>query len=152
MQNFLVAVLAFIALSFTSMVHAQSGNERATAQDVKQEASELLSTLKQYTADQRDEAIKSAEQALTRLDGRIDELENRIDNDWDKMSTAARQKARANLRALRQQRNELAEWFGSFKHSSAGAWEQMKQGFSDAYQAMSDAWEKAAAEYESDSK
>ena len=152
MKKSVIAAITVTALSFTSFEHAQSSSERATAQDLQQETSELLSTLKQYTADQRDEAIESAEQAVTKLDRRIDELENRIDNNWDEMSAAARQEARANLRALRQQRNELAEWFGGFKNSSAGAWEQMKQGFSDAYQALSDAWGEAAAEYESDNK
>jgi hypothetical protein len=79
-----------------------------------------------------------------------DALESRVDNEWDQMTQTAREKARANLKTLRQQRNELAEWYGSFKNSSAGAWEQMKKGFSDAYQAMSDAWEKAQSEFDSD--
>jgi hypothetical protein len=37
------------------------------------------------------------------------------------MTQAARQKNRANMKALRQQRNELAEWYGSFQNSSADA-------------------------------
>ena len=64
------------------------------------------------------------------------------------MTQAARQKVRANLKALRQQRKELAEWYGSFKNSSADAWEQMKKGFSDAYQTMSDSLEKAKSKYD----
>jgi phage shock protein A len=112
----------------------------------------LINTIQQYTVDQRDQAVKEAEQALKKLDGRIDELESRVDNNWDKMNQAARQKTRANLKALRQQRNELADWYGSFKNSSADAWEQMKKGFSDAYQAISDSWEKAKGEYDTDNK
>ena len=61
---------------------------------------------------------------------------------------SARQKVKANLKALRQQRNELAEWYGGLKNSSADAWEQMKKGFSNAYQALSDSWEKAKGEFE----
>ncbi|MFO7913663.1 MAG: hypothetical protein R6V15_16025 [Desulfotignum sp.] len=80
----------------------------------------------------------------------MDALESRVDNEWDQMTQAAREKARANLKALRQQRNELAEWYVSFKNSSAGAWEQMKKGFSDAYQAMKDSWEKAKSEFDTD--
>ncbi|PKO35136.1 MAG: hypothetical protein CVU34_02150 [Betaproteobacteria bacterium HGW-Betaproteobacteria-7] len=148
----LFAALTVATLSLAPAIHAQSGSDRVTAQDVKKETQALITTLKQYTADQRGEALKSAEQALKKLDGRIDELEERVDNNWDRMSAAARQKARANLRTLRQQRNDLAEVYGGFKNSSASAWEQMKKGFSDAYQAMSDAWEKAKGEYESDNK
>ena len=145
-------MLTAATLCFTPVIHAQTGSDRATTQDVKKETQALISTLKQYTAAQRDEAIKSAEQALKKLDARIDELENRVDNNWDKMRAASRQKARANLKALRQQRNELAEWYGGFKNSSASAWEQMKTGFSGAYQKMGDAWEKAWSEFETDSK
>lgn len=151
-KNLLFAALMATALCFTSAIHAQSSTDNVTTEDIKKETQELLSTLQQYTAEQRDEAIESAEQALENVDERVDELETRIDNNWDSMSEAARQKARANLRALREQRNELAEWYGGFKNSSAGAWEQMKQGFSDAYQEMSDAWEKAKAEYERDNE
>ncbi len=145
-------MIAVLMLCFLPIAQAQSSNDTVTAQDVKKETKELLNTLQQYTVDQRDLAVKEAEQGLKKLDGRIDELENRVDNNWDNMNQAARQKARASLKALRQQRNNLAEWYGSFKNSSAGAWEQMKKGFSDAYQAMSDSWEKAIDEYNTDNK
>jgi chromosome segregation ATPase len=145
-------MLAVMTLCFMPLAQAQSGNDTATAQDVKKETKELINTLQQYTVAQRDQAVKEADQALKKLDGRIDALESRVDNNWDKMTQAARQKARASLKALRQQRNELAEWYGSFKNSSADAWEQMKKGFSDAYQAISDSWEKAKSEYDKDNK
>lgn len=151
-NTLILTMIAVMTLCFMPIVQAQSGNDAATAQDVKKETKELINTLQQYTADQRDQAVKEADQALNKLDGRIDELESRVDNNWDKMTQAARQKARANLKALRQQRNELAEWYGSFKNSSAGAWEQMKKGFTDAYQAMGDSWERAKSEYDTGNK
>lgn len=151
-NTLIVTMIAVMMFCFMPVAQAQSGNDTVTAQDVKKETKELLNTLQQYTADQRDQAVKEAERALKKLDGRIDELESRVDNSWDKMTQAARQKARANLKALRKQRNELAEQYGSFKNSSAGAWEQMKKGFSDAYKAMSDSWEKAKSEFETDNK
>lgn len=149
-NRLILGMLAVMMFCFMPIVQAQSGNDTVTAQEVKKETKELIDTLQQYTVDQRDQALKEADQALKKVDGRIDALESRVDNEWDQMSQAAREKARANLKALRQQRNELAEWYGSFKNSSAGAWEQMKKGFSDAYQAMSDAWEKAKSEFDTD--
>lgn len=140
-----------MTLGITPVSHAQSGDDTATAEDVKKETQALISTLKQYTAAQRNEAIKKAEQGMETLDRRIEALESRIDNNWDKMNQAARQKARASLKALRQQRNRLAEWYGGFKNSSTDAWEQMKKGFSDAYQSVHDAWEKAEKDF-SDTK
>ena len=90
---------------------------------------DVLQALKGYTADQRDEAIQKTKTALDNLDSRIDELETNIDNNWDRMDKAAREKARANLKALHKQRTELAEWYGSLKSSSADAWEHTKKGF-----------------------
>src|SRR6056297_3474551 len=141
----MIVVMMFCSIA---IVHAQSANGAVTAQDVKKETQDLINTLQQYTADQRDQAVKAADQALTRLDRRIDELETKVDNNWDNMTQAARQKVRTNLKALRQQRNELAELYGSFKTSSTDAWDQMKKGFTDAYQAIIDSWEKAKSEYD----
>lgn len=143
-----LGMIAVMMLCSIANVHAQSTNDAVTAQDVKKETQELINTLQQYTVDQRDQAVKKADQALKKLDRRIDKLETQVDNNWDNMTQAARQKVRTNLKTLRQQRNELAEWYGSFKNSSADAWGQMKKGFSDAYQAMSDSWEKAKSEYD----
>jgi ElaB/YqjD/DUF883 family membrane-anchored ribosome-binding protein len=149
---FIFNVVTVILFGCLSIAQAQSDGDTVTGQDVKKETKELLTTLQQYTVGQRDQAAEEAGQALTKLDRRIGELERRIDDNWDKMTQAARQKARANMQTLREQRNELAEWYGSFKNSSAGAWEQMKEGFSDAYQAMSDSWEKAKREYDTADK
>lgn len=148
----ILTMITVMALCFIPLAQAQSGNDTTTAQDVKKETQELINTLKQYTIDQRDQAVREADQALEKLDGRLDELESRVDRNWNQMTQAARQKARANLKTLRQQRNELAEWYGSFKNSSADAWEQMKKGFSDAYQTISDSWEKAKSEYDKDNQ
>ena len=118
--------------------------------EIKQETQELIQALSSYSAAQRDEAIQKSKSALKKLDSRIDELEARIDDNWDKMNTAARQKARDSLRALRKQRIRVAEWYGSLKNSTVNAWDHMKEGFSDAYKVLSDAWEKSEKEFGSD--
>ena len=134
-------------LVITPLCYAESSKEKTSIKEVKQETQDLIQALGAYTADQRDEAVQRAKTALHNLDARIDSLETRIDNKWDQMNKAAREKARANLKALRKQRNKVAEWYGSLKASSAGAWEYMKKGFSDAYKALGDAWEKSEKEF-----
>ncbi|MEC9491134.1 hypothetical protein [Flexistipes sp.] len=151
-NTLILTIVAVMTLCFMSTAQAQSGNGTVTAQDVKKETKELINSLQQYTFNQRDQALKEVDQALKKLDERIDELQSSIDNNWDKMTQAVRKKAKSNLKALRQQRNELAEWYGSLKNSSADAWGEMKKGFSDAYQSMSNAWEKAKQEYDTDNK
>ncbi|MFO7830352.1 MAG: hypothetical protein R6V18_00050, partial [Desulfuromonadaceae bacterium] len=125
-SRLMLTVIAVMTFCFISTAQAQSDNySSVTAKDVQKETKELINTLKQYSVNQRDEAVKEADQALQQLDKRIDALESRVDKNWDNMTQSARQEARANLKSLRQQRNELAEWYGSFKTSSAGAWEEM---------------------------
>jgi peptidoglycan hydrolase CwlO-like protein len=144
----LIAVMTL--LLFTLSAQSQSTSGTVTAQDVQKETKEMINALQQYTFDQRDQAVKEINQALKKLDGQIDELESRVDSNWDNMTKAARQKYRGDLKTLRQQRIELAERYGSFKNSSINAWEQMKKGFSNAYQSMSDSWKKAIDEYNTD--
>ena len=134
-------------LVITPLCYAESSEEKTSIEEVKQETQDLIQALGAYTADQRDEVIQRARTALNNLDKRIDALEKRIDDNWDQMNKAAREKARANLKSLHKQRVKVAEWYGSLKTGSAAAWEHMKKGFSDAYKALGDAWEKSAKEF-----
>ncbi len=127
---------------------AKSHEDNTTVKSVQQEAQDLIEALKGYTADQRDAAIQRSKRALDILDTRIDELETKIADDWDQMSSAAREKTRESLKTLRKKRNDVAEKYGSLKASSTSAWEEMKQGFSDAYEDLSDAWAKSVNEFD----
>jgi len=127
--------------------YAESSSDKTSIKEVKQETQDLIGTLKAYSADQRDEAVRKTKAVLDNLDRRIDNLETRIDNNWDNMNKEARKKARSSLRALRKQRTKVAEWYGSMQSSSTDAWEHMKKGFSDAYQSLYDAWEKSVKEF-----
>lgn len=146
------ALISIVMLCVVTSAPAHSENSSVTAQDVRKDAQDLLNTLQQYTVEQRDQAVDEAEQALKKLDERIDELEIRVNRNWDDMSQSARRKAEGSLKALREQRNALAERYGRFKNSSSRAWEQMKKGFSDTYQTMSGSLQKAWSEYEADSE
>jgi len=124
-----------------------SSEDKTSTKEVKQETQDLIQALGDYTADQREEAIERTKTALDKLDKRINALETHIDNNWDQMNDAAREKARAKLKALRKQRTEVSEWYDRLKTSSADVWEHTKKGFSDAYKNLSDAWEKAENEF-----
>jgi len=139
-----------ICIGITSLCYAEKPSDKTSVEEVQQETKDLVRALKAYTVDQRDEAIRKTKAALDNLDGRIDALETRAYNNWDKMDNAAREEARASLKALRKQRTEVAEWYGSLKRSSVDAWEHMKKGFSDAYMDLNDAWEKSEKEFGSD--
>ena len=149
----LIALSAMLVITLTGCTDSSAAKkaiseDNTSIKEVKQETQDLVKALGAYTAGQRDKAVQKAKTALNNMDKRIDVLEKRIDDNWDQMNKAAREKARTNLKTLRKQRTEAAEWYGSLKASSAGAWEHTKKGFSEAYKALGDAWERSANEFD----
>ena len=140
------ALSALFAVSALSLA-AEAPGGKTTAKDISKKAGETGRAIKDYTVAQRDEAIKSAKAALDDVDARIRAMERKLDSEWDKMDQAARKKARAALDALRRERNELAEWYGGLKHSSAESWEQVKTGFVKSYEVLRDSFAKARKEF-----
>jgi hypothetical protein len=145
------AVSAFI-LIFAWMVFASETKnaDKTTSKDVKQETMEALQAIKSYSIEQRDRAVDEANQVMKDLDARIERAQAGIEKKWDQMDQAAREKANDTLKALRAQRNELSEWYGGLKHSSASAWDHVKEGFAEGYESLAIAFDKAEKEFESD--
>ena len=131
------------ALVFGMLVAVSPWSLSAEAPGGKTTAKDVSKAIKGYTVTQRDEAVKSAKAAMDELDASIRRLERKTASEWDKMDEAARRKARATLDALHRQRNELSEWYGGLKHSSAEAWDEVKNGFSKSYDTLRGAFGKA---------
>ena len=132
-----------VGLGMTAACYAETSSDKTSINEIKQESRELIESLETYSAERREEAIQKAKAVLDKMDKRIDELESQVDNNWDEMEKATREKARASLKALRKQRTEVAEWYGSLKSSTADAWGRAINGFSSAYTAFQAAWEKS---------
>ncbi|OOV88366.1 hypothetical protein BTA35_0202295 [Oceanospirillum linum] len=148
-NNIFKIITSFLLLSVASFsMAANKEDTNVTAQDIRQETADVVETLQAYTEDQQQEAVQTARQVMQRADERINQLEAQIDNRWDQLSKPARKETQAALRELRQERNQLSEWYGSMKESSKGAWSEMRNGFNKAYQSMSDAWQDAQEEYD----
>jgi hypothetical protein len=118
--------------------------------EVKREWADAMEALKSYSVAQRDVALANARETLDAMDRRIDKLEDRIQQQWDELSESTRAKREASLRALRRQRNEVAEWYGGMEHSSASAWDSVKQGFIESYGVLSKSFREAWNELDSD--
>lgn len=141
-----LALGSLLAVSPLALAAEPSGG-KTTAKDVSKKVEDSGKAIKDYTVAQRDEAIKQAKAALDDLDTRIGRLERKLDNDWDRVDQDARKKARTALRALRKERNEVGEWYGGLKHSSAEAWEQVKAGFVKSYGDLKKSFAKARKEF-----
>lgn len=141
-----VVALALLPALSPIALAGQTPGEKATAGDVKKELADAAEAIRSYTAEQRDEAVKKTKAALEDLDARIERLEASTREKWGKMDQAAREKAAAALRALKEERARVAEWTGGLQHGSAEAWERVKQGFSEAYGKLKASWQKTEKE------
>ncbi|MDG5499535.1 hypothetical protein [Marinobacter sp. BGYM27] len=144
------AVLAAIALATPMLASAEAEDTPPSVEELKQDTRALAEKLKNYTAEQRDEAARSISDTLEVLDERIATLEKRVAEDWDEMSDATREQTRESLDALRAQREKVGDWYERLKDSSSTAWGRMKKGFSSAYEGLSEAWDNAEREVEAD--
>jgi len=136
-------VLGITPASFADQMSTGKNTDKTVTEKIRQEGVDI----KNYTVKQRDEAVRKAKEALVDLDARIDRMESRLDKKWSQMDESAREKARATMNSLRKQRTEVAEWYGSLKHSSASAWKEVKKGFSKSYEDIKTAFTKAEREY-----
>lgn len=141
--------LAFSTLIFCMPTSAgQVDTGKSSMQDVKKEVGEAADAIKRYSVDQREAALSKAQAVMDALDDKIDKLEASIHKNWEKMDQATRRQAQAALDNLKMQRKKMVESYGALKHSSAGAWEQVKKGFADSYDDLHDAWQRAKEEFE----
>jgi hypothetical protein len=124
------AYLVFVTAVFFAMASvsfaAQTSADQTETKEVKEKVADAAEAIKNYSVDQRDEALKKAKAVLDELDARIDRMQSQLNEKWDQMDQSTRKKAMDALTVLRKQRNEIAEWYGGLKHSSSNAWEDVK--------------------------
>tara|TARA_R110002110_G_scaffold22607_6_gene87491 strand:- start:13865 stop:14341 length:477 start_codon:yes stop_codon:yes gene_type:complete len=132
------ALLVAASCTFAASLQAESAD--SSVDKLKQQSQELGETLQEYGADQKDQAEDAINRTLAALDKRIAELESELSENWDDMSSVARERSQESLASLREQRERVQAWYNELKASSASAWERAKKGFSDAYDALSEQW------------
>lgn len=146
-----VLILALLSIGSGNVLASSHKDGKTTANEVKEEALETYEALKNYTLEQREEAMSEAKERLNRLDTRINELQQTLDEGLQDMSSATRKKTRQTLNMLQRQRENVAEWYGGMQHSSSDAWEDVKKGFADSYDRLEEAFDKAKSHFEQDS-
>jgi hypothetical protein len=149
-----LVMLSTAAIAISSPVFAgkTATDDKTTSTEVQSETVEALQTIRSYTLQQKDEAVASGRALLDDLDARIDDMVQRVEAKWEQMDQASREKINASLKELRKQRNELSEWYGGMKHSSAKAWDHVKDGFVEGYESLAESFGSAESEFEEDAR
>ena len=119
---------------------AQDNTVMTTSDEVRTEISEAMDAIAAYSEQESDQALTEAREALNRLDAEIARREQALRENWAEMTEAARETAQARVQDLREARNRLGERFGALEAGTSSAWNELKEGFSDAWSTFSDAW------------
>lgn len=129
--------LILCAASFTATAGATKESPSVANQPppptIEKDWGKAVQSLKSDTAEQRQQALETGKRTLDAMDERLDSLQEWTSSHWDSLSDSARKKQSEIMKEMREQRNKVAEWYGGMKHSSAEAWEDVKQGFISSY-------------------
>ncbi|MEW6490253.1 MAG: hypothetical protein AB1578_20385 [Thermodesulfobacteriota bacterium] len=148
-RNAVLAVSALLALvlGFAPIALAtEESGDKTTMEELKKELGDAAQAIRNFSAEQRDEAMRKVKPVLDDLDARIERLDAQLREKWGQMDEGARKRGSDALEALRRQRNTVAEWYGALQHSTADAWEKTKKGFGDAFETLKGTWDKARKE------
>ncbi len=156
MSKYIYSKIAFIFLMIISLlisqfsvVYAEDKNNKSSYSEVSEQANEFYEALKEYSMDQKDKAVKEAKQTLSYLDSRIEKIEDKSIQKWEELNQEGKEQLQRNLKNLRKQRTEVAEWYGGMKQSTDESWDYLKSGFMKSYKVMSDTWHDIEEEYSS---
>lgn len=112
-------------------------------EQVQKKFSAAFEAMGDYTINQRDTAVKETRKALAELDAEVDRLDHRVRENWKTMEDDSQQAASEALRRLKDQRNELGEKLGALQQGGEQAWDEMTNGFQQAWKGFKTAWRQA---------
>lgn len=115
----------------------------ATVDSLRQEVQSLNQELADFTAERRERLMTDIDDVLGAMDARIAAMESRLQEDRDKADRLARAQAQTALASLRRERSRVTEWYQRMQDSTDATWESMKEGFNDAFDKLSEAWQSA---------
>lgn len=144
-QIFSIVLAGSLAVSGFAFAANEGDATTMSADEVQEEATEAMQALAEYSAQERDQALSAAREAMAQLDQEIDAREETLRDQWADMSTSAREQAKASLAQLRDTRNALGERYGALESGMDSAWDELKAGFAAAYEEVVKAWESSGS-------
>lgn len=135
-------LLFLITVSLVTVFMVSNGRA-VNAADPKKEMKEAAEAIAEYSVEQKDEAVEKAGKMMETLDKRIEVVEERVAENWDGFKQSTKEQYRKTFKVLQKKRNELSEYYGSLKHSSRGAWHEVRDGFAKSYNQLVLSWQEA---------
>lgn len=147
-----IQVMTAIGTLLIGLAAAGIGMQPAHAgesSNVKQELSETLTAIKNYSADKRDEAVAAGKEMVETLDAHIEALQDKAERTSDSATEATRAKWEETKSGLIKLREKASVQLERMRDSSAEAWSDAKDEFTDAVEKLSDSIEEAGEDLQS---
>ena len=114
-------------------------------ENVQAQMRDTWEAIKQFSVEQKDQALAALRQAMDALDEDIDNASANIEKNWQDMSQDARLRKQEALSEMKDQREELGDRYQDLKAASADNWEAAKARFGGAWSKTKDAWAELTA-------
>lgn len=128
---------------------ALAGNthdDEVEMQLLAQEMDATATAIKQYSVEQREQALLQIKTTLNKFDAQIAHLEQQLRKRAGLMDKRAYDKASATLLKIKDHREQVAEWYDNMHNSTAATWQNVKRGFLKSYVALQEAFDKVQKE------
>ena len=136
---FLTLIIAFlIAVPLTGSAIAET-----TSDELAKETKEAYKAFKAYMIDKKNDAVAHGKDLLKKTDAAVDQLQVKA----DEASGDAQKTYQESIDDLKEKRAVAAEKLDNLGNASADSWDDAKEGFTEAYEALYDAYKKAVANF-----
>ncbi len=142
MKRWAILILAGLVALCLGCGSQEQPQKPVTSGEVKQKVGEAATTTKEYLAQQQAQYYKQAQEKLTDMNQKINELRQEA----EKQTGEAKKKLEDQTASLQKQMDETKSKLGAMKESSSEAWQKMKSGLDNAMQDLQKAYNDAKSE------
>jgi Flp pilus assembly protein TadB len=132
-------LLSILMLSILTFAFANA----TTSEDVKEKSKEAAASAVDYSKEQKEKIQAEMEESLETMKVKLAELKVQA----QKKAGSAKDAAKSEIADLEKSQKQLSHRLDKFKKSSGKAWGHMKAGFSEAFEKLSEAYDKAKENY-----
>ena len=115
-----------------------------TSEDLARETKEAYEAFKAYMIEKKNDAVAHGKDLLKKTDAEIDKLQAKADQATGDAKVAYQKE----IENLKEKRALAAKKLDELGDASADSWDDAKEGFTEAYQALYDAYKEAVANFE----
>jgi len=142
MKHVTVLVLLITALLIALPLAGPALGE-TTSEDLAKETKEAFEAFKAYLIDKKNDAVAHGKDLLEKTDAEIEKLQAKA----DEASGDAKAAYEKQIDNLKEKRAVAAKKLDELGDASADSWNDAKKGFTEAYQALYDAYKEAVANF-----